>query len=105
MVLITKHWLERESLKMIHITNFNLVPYYCRRNTIHGGSAIYSSKDLSATPNNAVNHLAADLTFECCSVTVCVGKMKYVLVCVYRSPSSDFSQFCDKLEQLLILSA
>lgn len=104
-IFITEHWLPQEHLNSISLMNFDLASSYCRRTSSRGGSAIYTSKDLPSVPNTFLNELAEDFIFEYCSVTVTLANNQYLLICVYRTPYSDFTEFCDKFEQLLTLAA
>ncbi|KAK9685061.1 hypothetical protein QE152_g38334 [Popillia japonica] len=100
-VFITEHWLYLEALGLLRLAGFELVASYCRKSAIHGGhggSAIYTSTGLPAAPNVEINNLAEDSIFECCGVNVSFRGSRYLLICFYRPPSTNFTDFCVKFD-------
>ena len=94
--------MDQHRINYATLRNFTLSSYYCRKSTTHGGVAIFTSNDLSAYSNGAINSIATDLYLECCASEVTDGKQTYLFVCLYRSPLTAVSEFLLRLEELLV---
>ncbi|KAK9687362.1 hypothetical protein QE152_g36505 [Popillia japonica] len=103
-VCITEHWMSEDQIKFAILENCNLVSHFCRDLHKHGGSAIYVSKKHNAEKLEEINKLSRLNVFECCGAEIFVNKRKVVVLCVYRPPSSDVSEFILHFENALTVS-
>lgn len=82
----------------IHLKGFNLSSIFCRPKK-RGGVCILHNSTVNIKQLPFVNNLSSELTFECCGAEIVNHKI--ILVCIYRTPSSDIRIFFEKLPILL----
>ena len=99
---ITEHWKQEEQLRSLSITDFRLISVFCREEGKHGGSAVYSKKSLKCKARTKLNNLSISSVFECAAVECDFGKVKAIIVSIYRPPTGDIKIFMDKVEQVLV---
>jgi hypothetical protein len=97
---LTEHWLSEGQLKVIYIDHFNLVSKYCRTTCLSGGSCIFINNSIRSKEVSWCNKLGSDKVFEISAVELL--DFQTILVCIYRSPDSDFCDFLNKLEELIV---
>ena len=101
LVLITEHWLKDHEL--VYIPDYTILSIFCRTRSTHGGSMILVNRDfLKCNKFQAVdnfNNLLLENVFEF-SIVFSEDHNIYI-VCIYRSPSSDVSEFFRGLDALL----
>ena len=90
----TEHWVKEYHLKLIHIDQYKLVSYFSRKNYNHGVSCIYVKKSIFTKDLNCFQDISVEKDFEM-SVTELVD-YGYVIICIYRSPDSNFWIFLKK---------
>lgn len=95
---MTEHWKNAEQIKTFNLLNYNLASYYCRQNSIHGGSAIYVQQGVLWKDRTDVSAYSEEKTFECSAVGLVLGKYHIVILSVYRSPNADIELFLNKVE-------
>lgn len=93
---ITEHWQNREQIKTININNFKLVSAHCRENYMHGGSCILVKENIQTKECNNFQNLNQDKEFELSAIEV--ENINVVIICIYRTPDSNFQNFLHKLE-------
>nr|CAH7716746.1 unnamed protein product [Callosobruchus chinensis] len=101
---ITEHWLKAHEINMISIHNYEIVNSFCRKTYDRGGVCIFSKIGLELQP--IVFDKCIEKDFEVSlSVLNCVGQIscKLYIVVLYRSPSSSFDAFVDKVYDLLCM--
>lgn len=101
LLFITEHWLNSFELEAVTIPGFTLASFYSRRRGKHGGSAIYVSNDISFDTGYNLDFQPHDFCFEYCAAKVHCELQTFLLICIYRSPSSNFHEFYCHLEGLL----
>ena len=97
---LTEHWLCEDQLKVVHYDHFNLMSKYCRTYSSLGGSCIYVNNTIQSKEVSQFNNLRRDKVFEISVVELL--EFHIILACIYRSPESDFYDFLNKLEELII---
>ena len=98
----TEHHLTVPELQTIHIDNYILSTYYCRRQALKGGVCIFVNKNLTFSPINLENY-CVDKDIEVCAVQLHKFNKKLCILAIYRSPIGDFPNFMTVLENLLQL--
>jgi hypothetical protein len=91
----TKHWVKEDFLQLIQIDQYKLVSYFSRKNYNHGGSCIYVKKRTCTKDLNCFQGISVEKDFEM-SVTELVDYC-CIIVCIYRSPDSNFWIFLKNL--------
>lgn len=97
----TETFLDANRCQYVKIKGYVLGTSYNRKKYMKnsGGSCIMLKKGLSYTEITYLKHLAADNVFECCGVEIKSSKL--IIICIYRTPSSDPNVFLDKFDLLL----
>lgn len=91
---INEHWLVEDETKFITLDNYSLVSNFSRKNSIHGGVAIFCKKIYNCSPIIQINKLSVDLHCELTGV-ICDN---FIIITTYRSPTlGDFDIFLQKL--------
>ena len=94
-VCLTEHWIKEEYLTIIQLDQYKLVSYFGRKNHNHGGSCIYVNKNISTEEVNYLQGISPEKDFEMSvSEVVTYG---YVVICIYRSPDSNYRVFLKKI--------
>lgn len=87
-------------VKSVHITDYSLSAYYCRRDRIHGGVAIFCKSSLKQTCLD-LGSFCVELNFECCACMITIDKTTYGIVLIYRSPVGCIDTFLEGLNDVL----
>lgn len=100
-LLISEHWLTKESLELCTIENMNLLNYFCRINSRCGGVCIYGISSISYNYRRLsfLDKFCVEGIFECCGVDIFCYNI--ILIAIYRVPNSDFDMFLQKIYELL----
>lgn len=101
---ITEHWKCEEELQIYKLVDYNLVSSFCRLRGSHGGTAIYSRKELNCTERSDYNLLSIPNVIECSAAQVFLDNRKILIICIYRpntQPLADVDLFLEKLRTIL----
>ncbi|XP_049767949.1 uncharacterized protein LOC126101318 [Schistocerca cancellata] len=100
-ICITEHWLSKEEIQSTSIPRYSLTSFYCRNFSTHGGTAIFVKDQIkfSEVGLNEQIALSEDKEFELSMVKL--PELNYIIINVYRAPSSNIPNFMTKLEVLL----
>nr|CAH7729526.1 unnamed protein product [Callosobruchus chinensis] len=100
-VCITEHFFNELMTPYINITSYKLVSAFCRKRTIHGGTAIFLKKDIDNFKIIDVCKYCVELHAEFCAVEL--TELKTVIITVYRSACiREMTLFYEKFEELLL---
>lgn len=94
----TESFLKQNYNKYVNIKGYILATSY-NREKCRGGSCILLKESLYYTELMFLKHHAVNNVFECCGVEICSSKI--IIICIYRTPSSNPNIFLDKLELML----
>lgn len=81
---INEHWLVSEEIHHVNLNDYILVSNFARKDTIHGGVAIFSSNKCNFHPILQINKLSVELH---CEIAGIVYDNDYQIITVYRSPT------------------
>ena len=93
---LTEQWLREDQLNVVNIDHFSLVSKYCRTSS----SCIYVNNNIQSKEVAWFDNLGSDKVFEISVVELL--EFHTILACIYRSPESDFYEFLNKLEALIV---
>jgi hypothetical protein len=85
-------------MKSTTIDNSTLCDFYCRKHFIKGGVCIFVDDNISSSKFNLESY-CVDKDFEACASQLNFQKNKIYIVTIYRSPSGNFANFMNHLEQ------
>lgn len=98
---ITEHWIFNDET-FPQLNNFQVVSSFNRSNQKHGGAAILSSCKYSLNNRLDISNLSLEGSIEmACAEYVQTNKRKMILICIYRPPLGDFSEFLNIFENVL----
>jgi len=99
-ICLTEHHLKAEEINNINLDLYKLGTSFCRKKYKYGGACIYVSKFLQfGTINLEKYHKEKDL--EICALKLNIQTKNVTIICIYRSPTGDFTYFLTKLEIIL----
>lgn len=98
--------MREDEITRLKIGNFVLDASFCRRNILKGGVMILSKGRFKGRqvvlPKNLNSHLLEEKQFEfCASFYATENNYKFIIVGLYRSPSSCTETFLDRLSVLI----
>lgn len=101
-IVVTEHNLVSSDFEKLSISGFKVCNFYARTTTSGGGVAILCGGGVKCRPLTVphLSELYDDKLFECCLAIVKHGKHEFVLVGIYRSPSTGDKVFIDTLYHL-----
>ncbi|KAK9869291.1 hypothetical protein WA026_003044 [Henosepilachna vigintioctopunctata] len=87
---IPEHWFNLESVVLASIPGYTLAAYFCRTVKGHGGTCIYvkSGCDFKKI---SVADFSVEVHCECCAIKFALNNKKVAVVCVYRSPTGEYT--------------
>jgi len=90
----TEHWVKADYLNLIQIDQYKLVSHFSRKMYDHGGSCIYVKKGIRIKELNCFKGISAEKESEMSVVEL----VDYgcIIVCIHRSPDSNFWTFFSK---------
>lgn len=97
-ICLTETFLKEGYSCYLKVDDFKLSASFCREQS-RGGSCILIKKSLHYVELTHLKKFAAPKTFEVCGIHVPFYKL--VIVCIYRTPSSDPTIFLNKLNCML----
>lgn len=94
-----------EEIDRLNVNGYVAQSHFSRVKTSKGGVIILSEESFElkrvAVPNLMCQKLIEEMQFEFCACSFTVNKLKYVIVAIYRSPSSDVNIFLERMNVLI----
>ena len=84
---------------MVHIENYSLGAYYCRRLCDKGVVAVFVHNSLCFSIIDIIKH-SEEEDIEICALKLSFGILNICVLTFYRAPSSNFSHFLFKLDTI-----
>jgi hypothetical protein len=100
MLCLTEHHLHLDVLASLHIDNYMLWAYYCRKTKHKGDVCMYIHNSTKFTILNIDNY-SSDQDIEVCNIHLDSVYDKLWILAVYRSPLGNFSTFLTKFDLIL----
>ena len=94
---LTEHWLKNHEVLFVNNNNYSVQSAFVRKDAIRGGSLIIVSNELKCKERLDLTKLSVERTAE----LSCVELERYIIICVYRPPLSDFNLFESVMEDSL----
>jgi hypothetical protein len=95
-----EHWLLEAQMKVLNIDYFRLVSNFSRNHSASGGSCIFIRNNIETKEAEYLRGLGKEKVFEISAVEL--SDSDTILACIYRSTDSDFYEFLQKLELLIL---
>lgn len=88
------------TMSNVHLGHYTLGTHYCRKQYKQGGVAIFVSEYLKYQKVD-LNKYVQEKDIEICALKVQLEMINFIILCLYRSPTGDFSYFLNQLEVIL----
>ena len=89
-----------EQIGNVNLGQYTLGASFCRQTYKHGGACIYVSKDIQFNSIN-LDQYNKEKDLEICALKLCLLSSSFTIICIYRSPTGNFTYFLDQLESIL----
>ncbi len=90
----SEHRLRSEEISTINFCQYSLCAHYCRWKLKQGGVSVFIIKDISSFEID-LNMFNKEKDFEIWALKLHLHSTCLLLLCVYRSPSGDFTCFLE----------
>lgn len=98
-VCLSETFIQKNCESNVHLKGYKLGASFCRLKQKRGGVCILHTDNMQIKDLPFLKDLAEELTFECCGLDITEYKM--ILVCIYRTPTSNVRTFFNKIHILL----
>jgi exonuclease III len=99
-ICLSEHHLRAEVIRSVNFGHYTLGAYFCRQTYSHGGVCILVSKDIQFHTINLDQYIK-EKDFEICALKLSTSALSLSIICMYRSPTGNFSFFLNQLEIIL----
>lgn len=98
---LTETWCNYDSIESVHFPNYYLASSFCRSNGKGGGNGLWCSYDVVSESIN-LNRFCVENVFEISGISYKLKNSSCILLVCYRPPGfNQFSEFCERLSDLL----
>ena len=99
-ICLTEHHLRIDEIHSTYLDQYTVGTYFCRKTYKQGGVAIYVIKDIPYTSID-LDQFISEKDLEICALKLQILSKSFIILCIYRSPSGDFTYFLNQLECIL----
>jgi exonuclease III len=99
-ICLTEHHAMSDEIEYINFNQYKLSTFFCRRYFKQGGVCILVKSNIQ-TDTIKFHQFNKEKDFESCCLKFQFLTKSYIVVCMYRSPTGNFSYFLEQLELLL----
>jgi len=99
-ICLTEHHLRVDEIYNIYLDQYTVGAHFCRKTYKQGGAAIYVTKGIPHTSID-LEQFISEKNFEICALKFQILSKSFIILCIYRSPSGDFTYFLNQLECIL----
>lgn len=98
-VCLTEHFMTKEKLKYLNITNFKIASCFTRAESVHGGAMIMVRTREVVAERTDIVELSIEQQVEIAAVELTTTKT--IVIAIYRPPSGNIDLYTDVLNQLV----
>ena len=99
-LFLTEHHCKEQEIESLTIENYILAAKFCRLKPKQGGTCIFVHDSLPFANIN-LQEFSLEQDIEICAVNITSPFTRIEIICIYRSPTSNFSQFIKSLDEIL----
>jgi hypothetical protein len=99
-ICLTEHHLQTDEISNVNFGQHTLGSAFCRQSYKQGGVCIYISKNISFNAINLDQYIK-EKDLEICALKLCLLSRCFTVICIYRSPTGDFTYFLNQLESIM----
>jgi len=89
-----------EEIGNANLGQYTLRAALCRQTYKHEGVCIYVLKDIQFN-TTTLDQYNKEKDLEICALMLCLLSSSFILICIYRSPTGNFTYFLNQLESIL----
>jgi len=97
---VTEHHLRPDEINSVHFWQYNLGTYFCRKLYKQGDVSIFVSKNIQFQKID-LNKYVKEKDFEVSALNLRVASINLLIICLYRSPTGDYTYFLNQLVLVL----
>ena len=98
-ICLREYHLITEEIGNVNLGQYTLEATFCRQTYKHGGVCIYVSKDIKFNAIN-VDQYNKEKGLEICTLKLHLLSSSFTIICIYRSPTGNFTYFLNQLESI-----
>jgi hypothetical protein len=96
-ICITEHHCKEQEIVSLPIMNYSLAANFCRTKIKQGGTCIFVHESL-AFSTIELKQFCLEQVIEVCAISITSpGIKKLTILCIYRSPTGNFTHFINSL--------
>ena len=95
-----EHHLKTEETTNINLDQYKLGAFFCRQEYKGGGVCIYICQSLQCSKINLEKYYK-EKDLEICALKLKVQMNNFIIICIYRSSTGNFTHFLTQLEIIL----
>jgi len=88
-----------EEIGNVNLGQYTLGATFCRQTYKHGGVCIYILKDIQFNTIN-LDQYNEEKDLEICALKLRLSSCNFTIICIYRSPTGNFTYFLNQLESI-----
>lgn len=99
-ICLSEHFIKKDDEKYMVINNFQLSAIYTRSDQRRGGTCILTKNNVQFIELDYIKELSIEKQYEVCAIEI--KKMHLIILCIYRTPSSNLNIFFDHFDKTLL---
>jgi hypothetical protein len=99
-ICLTEHHLRTEEIRNVNSEQYTLGASFSRQTYSHGGVCVFVPKNLQFNTIN-LDQYNKEKDLEICALKLNTLSNSFTIICIYRSPTNNFSYFLNQLESIL----
>ncbi|XP_023702159.1 uncharacterized protein LOC111861650 [Cryptotermes secundus] len=99
-ICLSEHHLKTDEISEVNFDHYTVGTSYCRQTYSHGGVCVLVHKNIQFNTINP-DQFNKEKDLEICALKLNVASNNFTIICIYRSPTGNFSYFLNQLELIL----
>jgi exonuclease III len=97
---LTEHHLRIEEIENVNLSQYTFGTKFCRQSYSHGGVCIFVPVNIQFSVIN-LDQYCKEKDIEICALKLYISSHSFTIICIYRSPTGNFTYFLNQLESVL----
>jgi hypothetical protein len=96
-ICLTEHHLRSEEIRNVNFGQYTLGASFCRQTYSHGDVCVFVPKNIQFYTID-LDQYNKEKDHEICALKLNILSNSFTIICIYRSPTANFSYFLNQLE-------
>jgi hypothetical protein len=96
---LSEHHLRTEERENVNLGQYTLGAQFCRQTYKQGGISMYVTNDIQFNIIN-LDQYSREKDLEICALKICLLSNKLAVICIYKSPTGNFTYSLNQLESI-----